>query len=41
MKKGDGFLLIFSIISKDSFEQVKQLRNHILRSKESTDVKYL
>lgn len=38
LRKGDGFLVIFSITSKESFKEVDQFRERISRAKESDKV---
>jgi len=38
MKTGHGFLLVFSISSKASFEELEQLRDDIIRVKDSEDI---
>lgn len=36
MRNGDGFLLVYSITSRDSFEEAQQFYNQILRVKDVT-----
>jgi len=38
MSKGDGFLLVYSVTSKESFEYIADLRDQILRKKYKNDV---
>lgn len=38
MRTGDGFLLVYSIISKTSFESLPKLKNSIVRIKEGVEV---
>lgn len=38
LRKGDGFLVVFSITSKESFKEVDQFRERIARAKESSNV---
>jgi len=38
MRDGDGFLLVYSIISKSSFEEVRLLYDKILRTKDTDKV---
>ncbi len=41
MKSGEGFLLVYSVTSKPSFEAVNKLRTAIIRSKEINDIPIL
>ena len=34
MRKGEGFLLVYSIASRQSFEEIMMYRQHILRVKD-------
>ena len=34
IRDGDGFLLVYSIISRHTFEEISQIREHILQSKD-------
>ncbi|GIQ80832.1 small GTPase superfamily, Rho type [Kipferlia bialata] len=36
LDKGDGFLLVYSITSRSSFEEVVSLRDHVLRVKDAS-----
>jgi GTPase SAR1 family protein len=38
MKTGQGFLLVFSISSKTSFEELETLRDDIIRIKDDDDI---
>ena len=38
MKTGQGFLLVFSIASKTSFEELETLRDDIIRIKDDDDI---
>ena len=38
MKTGQGFLLVFSLASRNSFDQIPDLRNRILRAKDRENV---
>mmetsp|Transcript_2880 Transcript_2880/g.6723 ORF Transcript_2880/g.6723 Transcript_2880/m.6723 type:complete len:136 (+) Transcript_2880:172-579(+) len=38
MRDGKGFLLVYSICDKQSFDKVQELREKILRTKDSSDV---
>lgn len=38
MKTGQGFLLVFSIASKSSFEELEMLRDDIIRIKDDEDI---
>lgn len=38
MKTGQGFLLVFSISSKTSFEELETLRDDIIRIKDDEDI---
>lgn len=37
MREGDGFLLVYSIISKLSFDEMQMLREKIMRNKEDDE----
>lgn len=38
MRTGQGFIIVYSITSKASFEEVKQFREHVVRVKDSNKV---
>lgn len=38
MKTGEGFILVYSITSKTSFEAVTKLRTNIIRIKDGEEV---
>jgi GTPase KRas protein len=38
MRTGEGFLLVYSITSKDSFQELSMFREQILRAKDAEDV---
>ena len=38
MRNGEGFLIVYSVTSRDSFERVKKFYDHILRVKEKSSV---
>merc|ERR1712113_830636 len=38
MREGKGFLLVYSIVSRQSFDEVSMLRDKILRTKDTDDV---
>ncbi len=40
MKNGQGFVLVFSITSQSTFNDLSELRDQILRVKDADDVSY-
>lgn len=40
MKNGQGFVLVYSITSQSSFNDLGDLRDQIIRVKDTTDVSY-
>ena len=41
MKNGHGFVLVYSIVSKATFEEIVDLRNQIIRVKDDNKVHWM